>query len=58
MEATAGIVQKANIQITSRFNEETKRDDKSHFESREMQEKLNAIQREEVSGYGESKSKE
>jgi len=40
------------------LNEETKKADKSDFECRKMQEKLNAIQREkEVSGYGESKSK-
>ena len=45
-------------ELHQRLNEETKKADKSDFEGRKMQEKLNAIQREkEVSGYGESKSK-
>jgi hypothetical protein len=45
-------------ELHQRLNEETKKADKSDFECRKMQEKLNAIQREkEVSGYGESKSK-
>ena len=43
-------------ELHQRLNEETKKYDKSDFECRKMQEKLNAIQSEkEVSGYGESK---
>jgi len=45
-------------ELHRRLNEETKKDDKNHFESRKMQEKLNAIQRdEEIRGYGQSTSK-
>ena len=45
-------------ELLQRLNEETKKADKSDFECRKMQEKLNAIQREkEVSGYGECKSR-
>ena len=45
-------------ELLQRLNEETKKADKSDFECRKMQEKLNAIQRdEEIRGYGESTSK-
>jgi protein HOOK3 len=45
-------------ELHQKLNEETKKADKSDFECRKMQEKLNAIQREkEVCGYGERKNR-
>jgi hypothetical protein len=45
-------------ELHQRLNEETKKADKSDFECKKTQEKLNAIQAEkEVSGYGESKGR-
>jgi protein HOOK3 len=46
------LYKKQIAELHHRLDEETKRADRSDFESKKMQEKLNAIQREkEVSGY-------
>jgi hypothetical protein len=51
------LYKKQICELHQRLNEETKKADKSDFECRKMQEKLNAIQREkDVSGYEECRS--
>jgi protein HOOK3 len=46
------LYKKQIAELHQRLDEETKRADRSDFECKKMQEKLNAIQREkEVSGY-------